>query len=346
MKSSFGSLSQTAKKILVIFKNDLSVILPGELVWPQEEQLGDYVRTGRDSTEVVSYVNITSVRPEDGGLYECEASNDVGKATHSARVNVFGPPFVRSMSNLSVVAGETLRLQCPVGGHPIETIKWEKDGVRLPLNHRQKVFQNGTLLVRNVEKMSDSGPYKCSASNADGITAENTLHIKVIVKPLIEPFTFPKSLQTGQRFSVLCTITEGDPPIRIQWIKDSLQSFLASAHDGVRSVVVTPFSTTLVFESLAPEHRGNYTCVASNAAGTMSHTAPMNMLGLLGTADFRTSIKTFQGLRNQHVENSMTCVKGWGKKGGGEKRVGWGGFGLHYVIKQIVRTWNSQLSEA
>ncbi|GIY39004.1 down syndrome cell adhesion molecule-like protein Dscam2 [Caerostris darwini] len=238
-------------------------------------RLGDYVRTGRDSTEVVSYVNITSVRPEDGGLYECEASNDVGKATHSARVNVFGPPFVRSMSNLSVVAGETLRLQCPVGGHPIEAIKWEKDGVRLPLNHRQKVFQNGTLLVRNVEKMSDSGPYKCSASNADGITAENTLHIKVIVKPLIEPFTFPKSLQTGQRFSVLCTITEGDPPIRIQWIKDSLQSFLASAHDGVRSVVVTPFSTTLVFESLAPEHRGNYTCVASNAAGTMSHTAPM-----------------------------------------------------------------------
>ncbi|GIX88408.1 down syndrome cell adhesion molecule-like protein Dscam2, partial [Caerostris darwini] len=56
--------------------------------------------------------------------------------------------------------------------------------------------------------------------------------------------------------------------------------FLASAHDGVRSVVVTPFSTTLVFESLAPEHRGNYTCVASNAAGTMSHTAPMVIHGM------------------------------------------------------------------
>ncbi|GBM32865.1 Down syndrome cell adhesion molecule-like protein Dscam2 [Araneus ventricosus] len=238
-------------------------------------RLGDYVRTGRDSTEVVSYVNITSVRPEDGGLYECEASNDVGKATHSARLNVFGPPFVRSMSNMSVVAGETLRLQCPVGGHPIETIKWEKDGLRLPNNHRQKVFPNGTLIVRNVEKTSDSGPYKCSASNADGITAENSLFIKVIVKPLIEPFTFPKSLQTGQRFSVLCTITEGDPPIQIQWIKDGVQSLLSSSQDGVRSVVVTPFSTTLVFESLAPEHRGNYTCVASNAAGTMSHTAPM-----------------------------------------------------------------------
>lgn len=88
-------------------------------------RLGDYVRTGGDSSEVVSYVNITSVRPEDGGLYECTASNDVGKAIHNGRVNVFGPPFVRAMNNVSVVAGDTMKLQCPVGGHPIETIKWE-----------------------------------------------------------------------------------------------------------------------------------------------------------------------------------------------------------------------------
>ncbi|XP_071035293.1 cell adhesion molecule Dscam1-like [Parasteatoda tepidariorum] len=239
-------------------------------------RLGDYVRTGGGSTEVVSYVNITSVRPEDGGLYKCVATNDVGEASHSDRLNVFGPPFVRTMANMSVVAGETLRLQCPVGGHPIENIKWEKDGVRLPNNHRQKIFPNGTLIVRNLERNSDSGSYKCIASNADGISAENSLFIKIIVKPFIEPFTFPKSLQQGQRFSVLCTITEGDQPIRIQWIKDGQQSFQPSTtSDDVRSVAVSPFSSSLVFESLAPEHRGNYTCVASNGAGTASHTAPM-----------------------------------------------------------------------
>ncbi|KAG8200001.1 hypothetical protein JTE90_006239, partial [Oedothorax gibbosus] len=301
-------------------------------------RLGDYVRTGGDSSEVVSYVNITSVRPEDGGVYECTASNDVGKAVHAGRVNVFGPPFVRAMNNVSVVAGDTMRLQCPVGGHPIESIKWEmKDGgvyectasndvgkavhagrvnvfgppfvramnnvsvvagdtmrlqcpvgghpiesikwemnnARLPLNHRQKVFPNGTLLVRNVEKLSDTGPYKCSASNSDGISAENSLFVKVLVRPLIEPFTFPKSLQTGQRFNVLCTVTEGDPPIKIQWIKDGQRTFLTTNTEGVKSLPVTDYSNTLVFDSLAPEHRGNYTCVAKNAAGTMSHTASM-----------------------------------------------------------------------
>ncbi|KAG8200000.1 hypothetical protein JTE90_006239, partial [Oedothorax gibbosus] len=238
-------------------------------------RLGDYVRTGGDSSEVVSYVNITSVRPEDGGVYECTASNDVGKAVHAGRVNVFGPPFVRAMNNVSVVAGDTMRLQCPVGGHPIESIKWEMNNARLPLNHRQKVFPNGTLLVRNVEKLSDTGPYKCSASNSDGISAENSLFVKVLVRPLIEPFTFPKSLQTGQRFNVLCTVTEGDPPIKIQWIKDGQRTFLTTNTEGVKSLPVTDYSNTLVFDSLAPEHRGNYTCVAKNAAGTMSHTASM-----------------------------------------------------------------------
>ncbi|XP_054706600.1 cell adhesion molecule DSCAML1-like [Uloborus diversus] len=246
-------------------------------------RLGDYVRTsGSNSPEVVSYVNVTSVRPEDGGLYECMASNEVGQAQHSARVNIFGPPFVRSMVNMSVVSGEMMKLQCPVGGYPIENIKWEKGSTRLPTNHRQKVFPNGTLLVHSVDKTADAGIYKCSASNIDGLSAENSVYVAVLVRPVIDPFTFPQSLQQGQRYSVLCTVTQGDPPVRMQWIKDGAHSFIAgSSHasssvaEGVRALAVTPYSLTLVFESLSPEHRGNYTCMASNAAGSVSHTATM-----------------------------------------------------------------------
>ncbi|XP_054724884.1 cell adhesion molecule DSCAML1-like [Uloborus diversus] len=234
-------------------------------------RLGDYVRTGGDSTEVVSYVNLTSVRPEDGGLYECVASNEIGEVKHSSRVNIFGPPFVRTMANATVVSGETLRIVCPIGGHPIDNIKWEKDGVKLPFNHRQKVFPNGTLIVRNVEKPFDSGYYKCSASNADGLSAENSLFVSVVVKPVIEPFTFPKSLQQGKRFSILCTISDGDPPILIQWVKDEMHSPGAD----LQVVPVTRYSSSLVFDSLSPEDHGNYTCRASNAAGTVSHSATM-----------------------------------------------------------------------
>lgn len=39
---------------------------------------------------VVSHLNISGVRVEDGGLYECKAMNPRGESAHSARLNVYG----------------------------------------------------------------------------------------------------------------------------------------------------------------------------------------------------------------------------------------------------------------
>ena len=40
--------------------------------------------------QMVGQVNISSVNEEDGGLYECKASNILGSASHQARLNIFG----------------------------------------------------------------------------------------------------------------------------------------------------------------------------------------------------------------------------------------------------------------
>lgn len=45
---------------------------------------------------------------------------------HYARINVIGPPVVRPMRNLTVVASEPLIVRCPVGGYPLESITWER----------------------------------------------------------------------------------------------------------------------------------------------------------------------------------------------------------------------------
>ncbi|KAG8327856.1 hypothetical protein J6590_009659 [Homalodisca vitripennis] len=56
---------------------------------PQNERfvIGQYVPTHGD---VISHVNITSVRVEDGGNYKCTATNRVGEASHSAELYVYG----------------------------------------------------------------------------------------------------------------------------------------------------------------------------------------------------------------------------------------------------------------
>ena len=85
--------------------------------------MGQYVSSHGD---VISHVNISSVEVNDGGTYTCTAENSAGTSSHSARLNVYGPPVVRPMGSLSAVAGEAFSVTCPVGGHPIHKITWRK----------------------------------------------------------------------------------------------------------------------------------------------------------------------------------------------------------------------------
>ncbi|CAK1584556.1 unnamed protein product [Parnassius mnemosyne] len=76
--------------------------------------------------DVVSHLNISRVTEQDGGEYACVASNTAGKASHAARVNVYGLPFIREMPKVTAVAGSDLIIKCPVAGYPIESITWER----------------------------------------------------------------------------------------------------------------------------------------------------------------------------------------------------------------------------
>ncbi|GFQ79262.1 down syndrome cell adhesion molecule-like protein Dscam2 [Trichonephila clavata] len=127
-----------------------------------------------------SFVNISNVKTEDGGDYRCVANNGVGEVSHESRINVLGPPVVvRRARNVTVVAGDVLVLRCPVAGYPLENIHWERTGVRLPYNHRQKAHDNGTLEVHHVERATDQGPYVCVATNRAGQTAQSTVIVRV-----------------------------------------------------------------------------------------------------------------------------------------------------------------------
>lgn len=42
------------------------------------------------NNDVVSYLNISAVRSEDGGLYTCRAANSLGEISHTSRLNIYG----------------------------------------------------------------------------------------------------------------------------------------------------------------------------------------------------------------------------------------------------------------
>ncbi|XP_017467244.1 PREDICTED: Down syndrome cell adhesion molecule-like protein Dscam2 isoform X30 [Rhagoletis zephyria] len=230
-------------------------------------QVGQYVTVNGD---VVSYLNITSVHANDGGLYKCIAKSKVGVAEHSAKLNVYGLPYIRQMEKKAIVAGETLIVTCPVAGYPIDSIVWERDNRALPINRKQKVFPNGTLIIENVERNSDQATYTCVAKNVEGYSARGSLEVQVMVLPQITPFSYDDIINTGDAIDLLCQIQKGDRPIKINWSferaagdarYDSLQPIMRTNRISIKSSVLSIPRAT-------PAHTGTYTCMASNAAGS------------------------------------------------------------------------------
>ena len=132
--------------------------------------------------EVASYLNITQVRTKHGGLYKCVATSKVGTVTHVGRLDVYGAPYVRPMEDMKVVAGKTMMVTCPVAGYPITNIVWEREGRQLPINDRQRVFPNGTLIIEDVQRNEDAASYTCIAKNEEGYSARSDLEVSVMGK--------------------------------------------------------------------------------------------------------------------------------------------------------------------
>uniref|UniRef100_G3TN36 Cell adhesion molecule DSCAML1 n=1 Tax=Loxodonta africana TaxID=9785 RepID=G3TN36_LOXAF len=213
----------------------------------------------------ISHMNITGPQIRDGGVYRCTARNSVGSAEYQARINVRGPPSIRAMRNITAVAGRDTLINCRVIGYPYYSIKWYKDALLLPDNHRQVVFENGTLKLTDVQKGMDEGEYLCSVLIQPQLSISQSVHVAVKVPPLIQPFEFPPA-SIGQLLYIPCVVSSGDMPIRITWRKDG-QVIISGSGVTIES---KEFMSSLQISSVSLKHNGNYTCIASNAAATVS----------------------------------------------------------------------------
>ncbi|XP_037715226.1 Down syndrome cell adhesion molecule-like protein Dscam2 isoform X15 [Drosophila subpulchrella] len=224
-------------------------------------QVGQYVTVNGD---VVSYLNITSVHANDGGLYKCIAKSKVGVAEHSAKLNVYGLPYIRQMEKKAIVAGETLIVTCPVAGYPIDSIVWERDNRALPINRKQKVFPNGTLIIENVERNSDQATYTCVAKNQEGYSARGSLEVQVMVPPKLAPLPVNSPLYVGDYYQLTCAVVHGDAPFNITWYYNGEP---AGDLPGVTILMHGRRSSSLNIESVGGDHAGNYACKGANRAG-------------------------------------------------------------------------------
>lgn len=80
--------------------------------------------------------------------------------------------------------------------------------------------------------------------------------------------------------AVQCVVQKGDLPLKIEWLHDGILVPKQSSTSGINIINMSARLSTLNFEYIRGEHRGNYTCVARNQAGKAEFTAELNINGI------------------------------------------------------------------
>ena len=100
----------------------------------------------------------------------------------------------------------------------------------------------------------------------------------VQVAPQIGPFIISDGpANWGDTVSATCSIVKGDFPMEITWLFNGEPVGLQNS-----DVVVTAINkhmSAISIESVAARHAGEYTCVAKNRAGNISHSTILSVNG-------------------------------------------------------------------
>lgn len=109
----------------------------------------------------------------------------------------------------------------------------------------------------------------------------------VTVAPQLAPFTFgDEAANAGEMATVQCAVIKGDLPIDIIW---SFNGRVIDTANGAfdehnYDIVISRSSkraSQLTIESVAARHAGEYSCTASNTAGTATHSSVLSVNGML-----------------------------------------------------------------
>ncbi|KAM4553706.1 neuronal cell adhesion molecule-like isoform 4-T6 [Fundulus diaphanus] len=209
-------------------------------------------------------LRIVNVSESDAGDYRCTARNQLGSAQHTISVAVKAAPYWISgpPKNLVLAPGESGVLTCRASGTPKPSIMWSRNGGPIensPKDISRKV-EDDTIIFTDVQTDS-SAVYQCNISNPYGYLLSNAF-VNVLSEPPRVLTPANKLYQVIENRPALMDCSSfGSPIPKITWFKDSRASTL----DG--DPYILHDNGTLEIQVAQAQHKGKYTCVATNMLG-------------------------------------------------------------------------------
>ncbi|KAM9391508.1 hemicentin-1 [Pholidichthys leucotaenia] len=197
----------------------------------------------------------------DAGTYQCLAKNEAGVAVGRTTLVLQVPPVLSvPRVEYTAVLGQSVSLECLADGQPQPEVTWHKERRPVIDSTHMRVFANGTLAITSTQH-SDAGLYTCTAKNPAG-RASQDMRLLVQVPPMIPPAQTQLSVIQGFQALLPCA-AQGSPEPRVSWEKDGTT---VPSLPGKFTVLR---SGELIIERAESGDAGVFTCVATNAAGSV-----------------------------------------------------------------------------
>ncbi|XP_026738494.1 obscurin isoform X3 [Trichoplusia ni] len=211
---------------------------------------------------------LKEVSAEYSGNYTCKVSNELGADSCQATFTVNRKPrFTKSLIDMTVDAGQTLKLDVEVEGCPEPKVKWYKDGkevttdARIKIERDSKRLENYHLTVTLV-KEEDGGEYEVRAENEMGsVSSKSTVTVHT------QPTTKGSTMKDGHAYESLPLVytveVAGTPKPTVRWLHDGKEvkpcGRVHITNDGDLF--------KLEIDSVMMKDAGNWQCEISNNLG-------------------------------------------------------------------------------
>ncbi|XP_051927311.1 matrix-remodeling-associated protein 5 [Hippocampus zosterae] len=189
-------------------------------------------------------------------------------------------------ASVSVLAEDDVVLHCTATGNPEPSTSWTKvsTGATIPANtkhgSRFEVFKNGTFVIKTVQ-LQDRGQYLCTAQNKFGSDRMVITLAVQIEAPKIQPPTSTEIANYFGKSVTLDCLASGKPPAQISWIlpDGTFVREIGNIHTPISQMSLLE-NGTLQMHSTNFSSKGDYKCIASNAAGADTVTYHLHVAAL------------------------------------------------------------------
>ena len=212
---------------------------------------------------------LSRVSSVSGGVWSVTVTNSRGSVTSTMNLNVTARPvaplITRQPAAIDAQPGQTITFSVVASGSTPRLYQWRRNGQ--PLG---SATYSDSLTLNEVQA-GDAGTYSVEVSNSGGVVTSAEALLRVTARSAPAFSAAPRSQSVSPGSTVVFQVTaNGDPAPTFQWRRDGVPVAGATA-------------PLLILRGVGASDAGSYTCVATNASGSV--TSPPATLTLSASAE-------------------------------------------------------------